>query len=72
MISQACSISKLVNCWPTSFVPAPDRQAELLEVQAQGLLAEASREKMKRDQMMAKRGQFEQVGSLAGGGLHAA
>ena len=36
-------------------------QAELLEVQSQGLLAQASHEKLKRDQMRRRKGQFELV-----------
>jgi hypothetical protein len=36
-------------------------QAELLEVESQGLLAQASQEKLRRDQMVGQREQFEMV-----------
>lgn len=46
--------------------PAPPAQAEHLEVEAEGLLAQASQEKLRRDAVLARKAQYEQARSALG------
>lgn len=51
---------------PHPALPRPrPLQAELLEVESQGLLAEASKEKLRVDQSMQRKAKVEQVGTLS-------